>query len=468
MATATLPKPRTKSLSDPEFKKLLQQLRQTDNVRNWFYLFRTYALMLLVIGGAIWFYHFTRSAGLSLAWNIPVFVAAIFLVGALQHHLANLAHEAVHHTLFKNRYLNDLASEWLCSFPMFSSTFHYGLHHLAHHQFVNDPVRDPDISQLQKSGHRLSFPILRQEFLEVLFRQMWVPNLIRYSLARAEYDSLGTEHNPYIREDWEFSKLPQRLTLIYLVATGLMLSGLAMYGHPLLLALMPALSWAAITFVLWILPERHYYQSKIRPLISIRMLGIMRITFITLLFCALAWATWYTGDWWASYFFLLWVLPLGTSFPLYMVLRQIVQHGNGDRGWLTNSRVFLCHPFINFAVFPMGQDYHLPHHMFSTIPHYRLKQLHEAMLEYPEYSEQATVVEGYFWPKERPPTRPTVVDVLGPAYAPHQFRDVYIDNSVLEDQIVTEREKEEILSDGAREAERVRREARAGSWSLTG
>ena len=146
------------------------------------------------------------------AWNVPVFAVAIVLVGALQHHLANLAHEAVHHTLFKNRYLNDLASEWLCSFPMFSSTFHYGLHHLAHHQFVNDPVRDPDISQLQKSGHRLSFPILKQEFMDVLFRQMWVPNLVRYSLARAEYDSLGTEHNPYIREDWEFSKLPQRLT----------------------------------------------------------------------------------------------------------------------------------------------------------------------------------------------------------------------------------------------------------------
>ncbi len=45
---------------------------------------------------------------------------------------------------------------------------------------------------------------------------------------------------------------------------------------------------------------------------------------------------------------------------------------------------------------------------------------------------------------------------------------MYIDNSVLEGQIVTDREKEEILDDGAREAERVRREALAGSWSLSG
>jgi hypothetical protein len=39
---------------------------------------------------------------------------------------------------------------------------------------------------------------------------------------------------------------------------------------------------------------------------------------------------------------------------------------------------------------------------------------------------------------------------------------------VLEGQIVTEQEKEEILDDGAREAERVRREAVAGSWTVTG
>ncbi|MEX0643309.1 MAG: fatty acid desaturase [Pirellulales bacterium] len=467
MATVTAPTTRTKSFSDPEFKKRLQELRQTDNWHNWFYLVRTYVLLAAVIGGAIWFYHYTRDGGLSLLWNVPVFLVAIALVGALQHHMGNLAHEAVHHTLFKNRWLNDLVSEWFCSFPMFSSTFHYGLHHLAHHQFVNDPVRDPDISQLQKSGHRLSFPIVRDEFLDVLFRQMWVPNLVRYSLARAEYDSLGTANNPYIKEDWEYSKLPQRITVAYLLSTVAMLTGLVMYGNPVLLAMVPAVAWAAVMIALWLLPERYYYQSKIRPILSIRVLGMMRTTFLTLMFCTLAWGTWATGDWWGAYFILLWGIPLLTSFPLFMVLRQIVQHGNGDRGWMTNTRVFDCHPFINFAVFPIGQDYHLPHHMFSSIPHYRLKALHEAMVGYPEYDDEATVVEGYIWPKERPPKRPTVVDVLGPDYAPQEFHDVYIDNSVLEGQNVTAAEKDEILEDGAREAERVRREARAGSWNLT-
>lgn len=453
------------SLSSPEFKKRLQELRQTDNIRNWFYLLRTYAMLVVTIGGAVWTYHQTRAAGVSWLWSVPVFVLAIFIVGALQHHLANLAHEAVHHTLFENRWLNDMVSEWLCSFPMFSSTFHYGLHHLAHHQFVNDPVRDPDISQLQKSGHRLSFPIVRDEFLDVLFRQMWVPNLVRYSMARAEYDSLGTVHNPYIRPDWVYTKLPQRLTMGYLAILVLTLTGLVMYGDSALLAVAPLCLWASIIFGLQLLPERFYYQSKIRPIVSMRALAMMRTTALSLGLCAVAWATLATGDWWAAYMALLWVVPLVTTFPLYMVLRQIVQHGNGDRGWLTNSRVFICHPLVNFAVFPLGQDYHLPHHMFSTIPHYRLKSLHEALSSYPEYAQKATVVEGYIWPKQRPAKRPTVVDVLGPAYAPLEFREVYIDNSVLEGRNVSAQEKAEILNEGTREADRVRREARAGSWS---
>ena len=52
------------------------------------------------------------------------------------------------------------------------------------------------------------------------------------------------------------------------------------------------------------------------------------------------------------------------------------------------------------------------------------------------------------------------ISAHGFADAPHEFRGVYIDNTVLEDQNVTEAEKEEIMVEGAREAERVRVEVR--------
>ena len=31
----------------------------------------------------------------------------------------------------------------------------------------------------------------------------------------------------------------------------------------------------------------------------------------------------------------------------------------------------------------MGQDYHLPHHLYATVPHYRLRRLHAVLSEIP-------------------------------------------------------------------------------------
>ena len=132
----------------------------------------------------------------------------------------------------------------------------------------------------------------------------------------------------------------------------------------------------------------------------------------------------------ALYYLLLWVVPIFTSFSFFMILRQLVQHGNGDRGWLTNTRVFFVNPLINFAVFPLGQDYHLPHHLFASVPHYRLKALHERLLQCAGIPGAGGRGGGIFLPYEKPPTKPTVLDVLGPPYH-HRAEEVYIDNAVL-------------------------------------
>src|SRR5260370_671754 len=155
MGSVALSEPRQKSLQDSDLKEKLQRLPQADNVTNWYYLLRTYVFLTVVIGGAVWFDLYRQTAELALGWDVPVFALAIILVGAGQHQLSGLAHEGVHHILFRNRYLNDLASDLLCMFPVFSSTHHYRLQHLAHHQFVNDPLRDPAAPPLQTSGHWL-------------------------------------------------------------------------------------------------------------------------------------------------------------------------------------------------------------------------------------------------------------------------------------------------------------------------
>src|SRR5947209_19649425 len=80
--------------------------------------------------------------------------------------------------------------------------------------------------------------------------------------------------------------------------------------------------------------------------------------------------------------------PRSTLFP-YTTLFRSVQHSNGDRGFLTNTRVFLVNLLVRDSILPYGQDYHLPHHLYATVPHYRLKQLHKLLMAYPEYREEA-------------------------------------------------------------------------------
>ena len=448
--------PKQRSLRDAEFKSRLQKLRQTDNVTNWMYIFRAHALLLTAVGGALWFYHFRVDAGLAFAWNIPVTVLAVMLVGAGQHQLAGLAHEAVHRTLFRNKHLNDLAADWLCSLPIFSSTFHYGLHHLAHHQFVNDPIRDPDLSQMKQSGHKAEFPLEKHDFWRLMAKQLWLPNLFKYSRARAEYDSIGTEKNPYIRRDWKPSKLPQKLGAAHLLVLLATLGVLSYLGDWTLLIAAPIVCWIATMAAFMTMPESAFYQSLIKPVISVRARSMMRISFFTFVLTGLTWGSMHTGEPLPAYFGLLWVVPIFTSFAFYNVLRQVVQHGNADRGWLTNTRVFHVNPLLRFAVFPIGQDYHLPHHMFSTVPHYRLKELHEVLLEYPEYQREATVVEGYVIPQERPAVKPTVMDVLGPDYAPEIVRDVYIDNELMEQLNINKEDKAFLKREGEVEQSRLK------------
>ena len=297
---------------------------------------------------------------------------------------------------------------------------------------MNDPDRDPDVSQLRTSGHWLNFPVAARQFVRELVRQTWAPRLIRFMRVRAKYNATGTEHNPYFKAGQKPAKTAVRIGVAYILSLVLALTLLYREGDALLLAAVPLGMWAVASVVFWLLPANRYIQSRLHPVIPARYMTILRIGFVTALFTALAELTLLTGAPAPLYYAVLWVVPIFTSFAFFMILRQLVQHGNADRGWMTNTRTFLVGPAVNFAVFPMGQEYHLPHHMYATVPHYRLKYLHALLMGYPEYREQAVEVHGYFFPTAYPKSGPTVLDVLGADYAARHRREVHVDDSVLE------------------------------------
>jgi hypothetical protein len=87
---------------------------------------------------------------------------------------------------------------------------------------------------------------------------------------------------------------------------------------------------------------------------------------------------------------------------------------------------------VRYAVFPFGMDYHLPHHLMASVPHYNLKQLHEMLLRDPEYRDKGVIVEGYFGDGESAGGHPTAMGVLGEKYAPKGREAAYVDNATLE------------------------------------
>lgn len=411
--SATLEAPELQEINSPEMQRRINALRATDNITNWFYLAREYLLLGTIVGLTICFYWNQAAWGLSWAWNVPVTFVAVVLIGAGQHRLTNLSHEASHYMLFRNRLLNELVSDWFTMYPMLSCTHHYRLQHLAHHQFVNDPERDPDISQMTESGHRYHYPMTPRQFVwECVIKQLlWFPKLIRYIRVRAKYNATGEGKGPY-QSKGPRSKALVRVGILYILSLVGALTGLVWHGDPVLLAVVPPTMLAVALTIFILAPDRLYLKSLIKPDIPPRWMTVMRITYLTLLFTSLAWLTHLTDKPWWLYYFVLWLVPILTTFSFFMILRQVVQHGNAGQDRFTNTRIFHVGRLIQLAVFPLGMDWHLPHHMFPLVPHYRLRELHELLMETEVYRKNAVVVEGYFFHRTNPPEHPTVVELM--------------------------------------------------------
>lgn len=431
--------PTIQTLNSPGLKQKLQEIRQCDNVTNWYYLIRSWVFLAAVMAGAIYFAAHRADWGLNWAWNIPVALVAIVFIGAGQHQLTVLAHEASHHTLFRNRWLNELVSDWFCMFPMLSTTHHYRLHHLAHHQFVNDLERDPNAPQVMVNGHWTHFPMTRAEFWKELAKQLWPPNLIRYLRSQALSNAMPGTRSPYEKSGINRAKMKiaLRVGFAYLIGLSLLLTSLVVLHDPLWLAIAPAIAYVGVMTFFAKIPADWYSQYRVHPTYTMRTITLMRVTFVTIVAVSVAWLSFFYGRFAFYAFVLLWIVPMLTSFSLFMMLRQVVQHSNSDRGWLTNTRVFLVNLFVRDSILPYGQDIHLPHHMYATVPHYKLRALHDYLMQYPEYREEAIVVRGAVLPRHD--DHPSILDVLGPDWA-RTDAQVHIDRSVLDGERVDEKD----------------------------
>ena len=117
----------------------------------------------------MYFAEFRSKWGVPWLWNVPTFLLAITLIGALQHRLASLGHEASHYTFMKHRFLNDFIPDLFCMFPILTTVHFYRVFHMAHHQYTNDPERDPDLLNLGHGKRAFEFPMTRARFIALVY-----------------------------------------------------------------------------------------------------------------------------------------------------------------------------------------------------------------------------------------------------------------------------------------------------------
>jgi fatty acid desaturase len=378
------------TFKDPVLQQQIMDMRQVDNVTNLLYLALEYASLILVIGGAVLFAEYRSIWGWSWWWNVPVFGAAIVAVGGLQHRLAGLGHESAHYTFMKHRYLNDLIPDLFCMFPLLSTIHFYRLFHLGHHQFTNDPHRDPDLLNLGHGKRAWEFPMTRGRFIAlVYFSAVLAPlRFLQYQWAYITLNTFGkgksvyTDRAPGDDGGCTMPRLGTLFGLTYVFGLFALCRFFTRADRPELIVPAGLVGMFLATLVILALPEWAIYRSPFRQVYSPRFASVMRVTYYTLVVMVLAGLRWATGGASAVYATLLWFVPLGTTFMFFMFLRDVYQHSNADAGRLTNSRVFFSDPFSRWAVFVYGQDMHIPHHLFPAIPHYRLRRLHALLKEH--------------------------------------------------------------------------------------
>lgn len=118
------------------------------------------------LGFFIFFYH--------PAWF--TFLIASIVIGASQHALAVLGHEAVHGRICKNKVLNDLIGNVFCFFPVGITVSTYREFHLPHHKKPNSD-QDPEIPLRKALGHNWQPPYtLKRATI------LWLQSFFGYSL----------------------------------------------------------------------------------------------------------------------------------------------------------------------------------------------------------------------------------------------------------------------------------------------
>ena len=384
-----------RELRNREFVSQINEMRKVDNWTNWRYLATEYGYLSVVMGLGFLVCVAWAQATISTWVFIPLAAAISILIGIGQHRLVMLGHEASHFSLFGNKVLNEVVSDWFCFYPIWVTTYNYRIQHMAHHQHTNDPELDPDYAYMSVCGHQYKPPMERGAFLWrcIVGPAMAIPNQLRFLFIRLKLALLTGVLAKFRRKGSWVSRL---ILASFLVCY---LSGLGyVYFAEQLHLLWPMTGGVLVVASIFVAfaSRESLIEGTFKPFVNPKLALIGRMVFIALLFSILVQLRLSTGLPFVMAYYVLWVLPLATTFSFLMILREDIQHSHTLPGRFKNTRDAEVPWFMKWAVFPYGMDMHLAHHLFSMVPHYRLPELDKLLQTATPYEQREIFGEELF------------------------------------------------------------------------
>ena len=94
---------------------------------------------------------------------------------------------------------------------------------------------------------------------------------------------------------------------------------------------------------------------------------------------------------------LYWIVPLLTVFLAIRYLRNVAEHYAVEHEHVLNeSRTVMAPVWELWLIAPWGLNYHLEHHLFPSVPCFRLGELHRLLMTREPYPQIAHITRGYF------------------------------------------------------------------------
>ncbi|HEY9685051.1 MAG TPA: fatty acid desaturase family protein [Drouetiella sp.] len=244
--------------------------------------------------------------------NVLTFAFAFLVVTSRMGALLAIAHDAHHGTFLPNRKWNDLVAAWFCAYPVGSIYSSSRAVHMAHHKLLNTP-EDPD-RNFHFEDNKSTPQQFAWHFLRLVFGgQLWTSIVVNGILRPIQKDAAPTQNKP--------------APVVVLTRKG----------HPEILNLVP------VQLVIW---------------------GAL-------------WAV--SGQWWL--YLAVWLGPIFTLGTFLGFLRGFVDHARlPDDNAVNSSERLVTVLNANFLerafLAPYDFKYHAEHHMFPSVPHYHLHELH--------------------------------------------------------------------------------------------